>query len=71
MIRFFAGGALVLLTTYPSFAQSYCDQVRQGIAQYGYAAARRYAVEHYSLQEVRAADRCVAEMRWRRYRHHR
>ena len=69
MIRFLAGGALILLTTYPAFAQSYCDQVRQGIEQYGYAAARRYAVEHYSPREVRAADRCVARMRSHRYRH--
>jgi hypothetical protein len=70
MIRFLAGGAFVLLTTYPVFAQSYCDQVRQGIEQYGYAAARRYAVEHYSPQEVRAADHCVASMRAHRYAHH-
>ena len=74
MTRFLAGGALILLTTDPAFAQSYCEQVRQGIQQYGYAAARQYAVEHYSPQEVRAADRCVAEMRTHRsghaYYHH-
>jgi hypothetical protein len=70
MIRFFAGCALFLLTTYPALAQSYCDQVRQGIEQYGYAAARRYAVEHYSPEEVRAADRCVAGMGGHRYRRH-
>jgi hypothetical protein len=69
MIRFLAGGALVLLTAYPVCAQSYCDQVRQGIEQYGYAAARRYAVEHYSPREVSAADRCVARMRAHSYGH--
>ncbi|HLJ71500.1 MAG TPA: hypothetical protein VKU03_09295 [Roseiarcus sp.] len=63
MIRIVVAIGLVLLTTDLSFAQSYCEQVRQGIAQYGYAAARRYAVEHYSPQEVRAADRCIAKMR--------
>jgi alanine racemase len=67
MIRIVASAALVLLSTVPSFAQSYCDQVRQGIAQYGYAAARRYAVEHYSPREVRAADRCVVTMRRRHF----
>jgi len=60
-----------MLATYPAFAQSYCEQVRQGIAQYGYAAARRYALEHYSPQEVRAADRCVAGMRGLGHHRHR
>ncbi len=71
MIRLLAALALVLLTTDLAFAQSYCEQVRQAIAQYGYASARRYAVEHYSPQEVRAADRCVARMRHGVRRHYR
>ncbi len=68
MVRIAIGLAIVLVA-YPAFAQSYCDQVRQGIDQYGYAAARQYAVEHYSPEEVRAADRCVAKMRYRQSRH--
>ncbi|HLW90778.1 MAG TPA: hypothetical protein VKS78_05690 [Roseiarcus sp.] len=67
MTRMLTAVSLILLTTDIAFAQSYCEQVRQGIDQYGYAAARRYAVEHYSPQEVRAADRCVARMRFAHY----
>jgi hypothetical protein len=66
IIRIVTSGALVLLAAYPAFAQSYCEQVRQSIVQYGYAAARQYAVEHYTPEEVRAADRCVTKMRLRR-----
>lgn len=69
MIRIFLAIALVLLTTDLSLAQSYCEQVRQAIAQYGYASAKRYAVEHYSPEEVRAADRCAARLRGGGYRH--
>lgn len=71
MVRILAAVSLVLMTTDLAGAQSYCEQVRQGIAQYGYAAARRYAVEHYTAREVRAADRCVARMRLSHYRHER
>jgi hypothetical protein len=67
MIRIAAGVAFILAATEPSFAQSYCEQVRQSIEQYGYAAARQYAVEHYRPEEVRAADRCVVKMRLRRH----
>ena len=65
MIRIGGGIAFILAATNPSFAQDYCEQVKQGIAQYGYAAARQYAVEHYTREEVRAADRCVVKMRLR------
>ena len=67
MIRIGSGVAFVLVATNPSFAQDYCEQVKQGIAQYGYAAARQYAVEHYTREEVRAADRCVIKIRLRRH----
>ena len=71
MVRISAAVSLILLTSNLALAQSYCEQVRQGIAQYGYAAARRYAVAHYSPREVRAADRCVARMSFAsHYRRH-
>ncbi len=66
MIKILAGVGLVLIATGPSFAQDYCEQVRQGIEQYGFVAARQYAVEHYTKEEVRAADRCVAKLHLRR-----
>jgi hypothetical protein len=65
MIRIGGGIAFILVATNLSFAQDYCEQVKQGIAQYGYAAARQYAVEHYTKEEVRAADRCVVKLRLR------
>jgi hypothetical protein len=58
--------AILLMATSALFAQDYCEQVKQGVDQYGYKAARQYAVEHYSAQEVRAADRCVVKLRLRR-----
>ena len=55
-----AAGVLLLLTEYPS-AQSNanCEQIRQAIATYGYAAARRHAMENYGAEAVRAGDRCL------------
>ena len=57
---------LLLIVTSPCFAQDYCEQVRQGIAIYGYEAARQYAVEHYAPEQVKAADACVVKLRLRR-----
>jgi hypothetical protein len=48
-----------LLLTNSSFAQSYCDQVRQAVATCGYAAAKRHAMATYTKREVEVADRCV------------
>jgi hypothetical protein len=58
--------AVLLMGTSASSAQDYCEQVKQGIAQYGYKAARQYAVGHYTTEEVKAADRCVVKLRLRR-----
>jgi hypothetical protein len=59
MTRMLVAVGVALLLTSSSSAQSYCDQVKQAIATYGYAAAKRHALAHYSKQEVEAADRCV------------
>ena len=53
-----AAGVLLLLTEYPS-AQSNCEQIRQAVATYGYAAARRHAMENYGIEAVRVGDRCL------------
>jgi hypothetical protein len=66
MIKLGIGFAFFLIGTNAMFAQDYCEQVKQGIEQYGYKAARQYAVEHYTPEEVRAADRCVAKLKLRR-----
>jgi len=59
MTRILMAVGVALLLTNAASAQAYCDQVRQAIATYGYAAAKRHAMEHYSKEEVAAADRCV------------
>jgi len=59
MIRILVAVVVALLLTKSSIAQSYCDQVRQAVATYGYAAAKRHAMATYSKREVAVADRCV------------
>jgi hypothetical protein len=59
MIRILFGVAFALLLTNAAMAQSYCDQVKQAIATYGYAAAKAHALAHYTRNEVEVADRCV------------
>jgi hypothetical protein len=59
MTRILVAVVVALLLTNSSFAQSYCDQVRQAVATYGYAAAKRHAMATYSKREVEVADRCV------------
>lgn len=46
-------------------AQSYCPQVRQAVATYGYEAAKRYALANYTPEQVRAAERCLHTARVR------
>jgi hypothetical protein len=66
MIRILAAIAVVLLLTSSSFAQSYCEQVRQAVATYGYRAAKRHALAHYTREEVRVGDRCLMRRSHRR-----
>jgi hypothetical protein len=56
---------VALLLTNSALAQSgaNCDQIRQAVAQYGYAAARAHAMANYGAQAVRNGDRCLAGMR--------
>jgi hypothetical protein len=68
MTRFLLAIAAVFLLTGVFFAQSAqsgpgpgnCDQVRQAVATYGYAAAKRYALAHYGPQAVAYGERCLA-----------
>ena len=59
MIRISVAVAVALLLTNAAMAQSYCDQVKQAVATYGYAAAKAHAMAHYTKHEVEVADRCV------------
>ena len=49
------------LTTTSSWAQSAanCEQIRQAVAQYGYAAARAHAMRTYGADAVRNGDKCL------------
>ena len=61
-----AAGAILLLADY-SYAQGpdldpmQCEQLRQAVAQYGYAAARRHALETYGPEAVKTGDRCFTK----------
>ena len=39
-----------------------CEQIRQAVAQFGYAAARRHALLHYGKDAVKYGDQCLAKM---------
>ena len=38
-----------------------CDQIRQAVKNYGYAAARKFALIHYGKDAVKYGDRCLAK----------
>ncbi len=52
-------GAVLLLAD-AAFAQSYCAQVREAVATYGYETAKRYALANYGKDVVEAAEKCLA-----------
>ena len=59
--------AAILLMVGRSFAQSspdptpeQCRLIKQAVAQYGYAAARRHALETYGPEALRTGDKCFA-----------
>lgn len=43
----------------PSPAQ--CQQVINAVAQYGYAAARKHALENYGIEAVKFGDQCLTK----------
>jgi hypothetical protein len=67
MLRLLLLAGVVLLMADSSFAQSgeptpsQCLLVRQAVAQYGFAAARRYALEHYGAEAVKTGDKCFTK----------
>jgi hypothetical protein len=66
-------GALLLMPGYalaqaPSADQ--CQQIKQAVAQYGYAAARRHALETYGADAVKVGDQCFAGHRKTAYKNH-
>ena len=60
MIRFVvAVGVGVVLLGDSALADERCDQVRQAVATYGYAAARKHALENYGKEAVAFGDECL------------
>lgn len=43
-----------------------CEQIRQAVAQYGFAAARRHALVTYGPEAVKMGDKCFAKKTRRR-----
>ncbi len=60
MIRFGLALGLTLLLADAAFAQTYCAQVREAVATYGYETAKRYALANYGKDVVEAAEKCLA-----------
>jgi hypothetical protein len=55
-----AVGIALLFADYASAqSQANCGQIRQAVAQYGYAAARRHAMANYGADAVRSGDKCL------------
>jgi hypothetical protein len=70
MPRFVLVAGVILLMADYSFAQSdayamQCQQIRQAVAQYGFAAARRHALVTYGPEAVKTGDKCFATQRKR------
>jgi hypothetical protein len=68
MPRFLLLTGTFFLLTIPSFAQyspdptpTQCQQIKQAVAQYGYAAARRHALENYGPEAVKTGDKCFTK----------
>jgi hypothetical protein len=40
-------------------AEGQCDRLKQAVATYGYAAARKHALENYGKEAVAFGDKCL------------
>jgi hypothetical protein len=73
MPRFLLLTGVILLMADYSFAQDsspdpspmQCQLIKQAVAQYGYAASRRHALETYGPEAVKTGDKCFAKRRGR------
>jgi hypothetical protein len=68
MPRFLLLASAFLLIADYSFAQTapdptpmQCQLIRLAVAQYGFAAARRHALETYGPEAVRTGDKCFTK----------
>lgn len=74
MLKFAFLTAALLLMANDCFAQapspSQCQQVREAVARYGYAAARQHALNEYGPDAVRVGDQCFSKHSAKHYRAH-
>jgi hypothetical protein len=63
MIRFVMAIGVAVLLGGSASAEGQCDQVKQAVATYGYAAARKHALENYGKEAVAFGDKCTRESR--------
>jgi hypothetical protein len=74
MLRLLFLTGVLLLTVDYSFAQApspmQCQQIKEAVARYGYAAARRHALVTYGPEAVRTGDQCFAKRYSSHYRAH-
>ncbi len=61
MIRFVIAVGVVVLLGDSALADDRCEQVKQAVATYGYAAARKHALENYGMEAVAFGDKCLRE----------
>jgi len=70
MRKFMVAGAAAFLLMQPLSALSGpqpapsaadCEQIKQAVATYGYAAARKFAVIHYGKDAASYGDRCLTK----------
>jgi hypothetical protein len=61
MIRLVIAVGVVVLLGDSALADDRCEQVKQAVATYGYAAARKHALENYGMEAVAFGDKCLRE----------
>ena len=59
MNRFVIAIGVAVLLSGSASAEGNCDQVKQAVATYGYAAARKHALENYGKEAVAFGDNCL------------
>lgn len=64
MLRVLFLTAAVLLAAEPAVAQApsadQCQQIKEAVAKYGYAAARQHALTTYGPEAVKVGDQCFS-----------
>jgi hypothetical protein len=59
IMRFVIAVGVATLLAGSAAAQDYCAQVKQAVATYGYASARKHALETYGKDAVAYGDKCL------------